>query len=39
VSRSGGGTHAVPAKVAVHTDLPAKLQRDVTRLQQVVAQK
>ncbi|MCU1590308.1 MAG: protein kinase [Frankiales bacterium] len=38
-TRSSGGSGTVPDKVAVHTDLPAKLQRDVKRLQQVVSTK
>jgi serine/threonine protein kinase len=39
VSRSGDGGGGVPDKVSVHTDLPAKLQRDVNRLQEVVSTK
>jgi serine/threonine protein kinase len=38
VGRSGGHG-AVPSKVSVNSDLPAKLQRDVKRLQQVVSTK
>ncbi len=37
IGRSGGGSSAVPDTVTVNKDLPAKLQRDVNRLQQVVS--
>jgi hypothetical protein len=36
VGRSSGGGGAVPDKVSVHGDVPAPIQRDVKRLQQVV---
>lgn len=39
VSRSGDGPTTVPEPVKVSTDLPPKLQKDVTRLQQIVGTK
>jgi serine/threonine protein kinase len=39
VGRSRSGTTAVPALVAVHTDVPDPVKRDVVRLQQIVRQK
>jgi serine/threonine protein kinase len=39
IGRSSGGSGSVPDKVAVHTDVPDPVKRDVVRLQQLVSQK
>jgi hypothetical protein len=39
IGRSSGGSSSVPDKVAVHTDVPDPVKRDVVRLQQLVSQK
>jgi hypothetical protein len=39
VGRSNSGSSAVPAKVSVNSDVPAPIQSDVKRLQQVVDEK